>query len=174
MLLICDIDGTVANCSHRVQRIPDWDAFHDGMLDDQPIKAVIKGVLAIRNPGPVPCGLFFLTGRPERYRERTTLWIMRNMGLAEYDDYELLMRPDDDYSPDIEFKARTFEEAWKPGGGGPIDLWALRHDIGGCTGSGLDEQYIKDSAIFLEDRDRVVEMWRGKGYTCLQPREGEY
>lgn len=177
MLIICDIDGTVADCSHRVGLIPDWDAFHHEMVLDPPIKPVILGIRAmVDNPRPnsVPIGLFFLTGRPERYRSKTVEWIAMHMQLFQIDDYELLMRPDQDYSPDLEFKAYAFEQAWKPGGGGAIDLWAKSNDIVRFSGTGLDDQYIKDAAIFIEDRDRVVEMWRGKGYCCLQPREGEY
>jgi len=163
MLIICDIDGTVANCSHRISLIPDWDAFHEGMKDDPPIKPVIALVRALLM-AETPIGLFFLTGRPEKYRFATKVWIRDRMELFELDHYDLIMRPDDDYSPDVEFKARAFTHEFFHG--------SIRKRV--LHRVSLDEQYIKDNAVFLEDRDHVVEMWRGKGYCCLQPREGEY
>lgn len=43
---IFDIDGTIADCSHRLHFITgehkNWDAFYDACLDDAPINDVIK------------------------------------------------------------------------------------------------------------------------------------
>jgi len=164
MLLICDIDGTVANCSHRVQRIPDWDAFHEGMTDDQPFLPVVNLVLAaMLNPDTM---LVFLTGRPSKYRIPTEQWIKRECGLHPDDDYTLMMRPNDDWTPDVEMKARLLDAALEP--------WGCIQKWGEGLGYTITDAWMKRHAIFLEDRDKVVEMWRGKGYTCLQPREGEY
>jgi len=168
MLLICDIDGTIANCSHRVQRIPDWDAFHAGLADDQPILPVVNlaRTFAFSQRRAAATGLFFLTGRPHQYRIPTEQWIERECGLVTHDDYKLLMRPNDDWTPDVEMKSRLLDSALEP--------WGCIQQWGDSVGITITDAWMKRHAIFIEDRDRVVEMWRGKGYCCLQPREGEY
>ena len=172
MLLICDIDGTIANCSHRVQRIPDWDAFHEGMADDPPILPMVNlaRLFAFNQSGVgltrYCSGLFFLTGRPHQYRIPTEQWIERECGLHVGDDYQLLMRPNDDWTPDAEMKSRLLDSALEP--------WGCIQKWGEGLGLTITNEWLRRHAIFLEDRDRVVEMWRGRGYCCLQPKEGEY
>jgi len=58
----------------------------------------------------------------------------------------LYMRPDGDYSPDYEIKQRI-----------------------------LDEHIADKKVLFaVDDRDRVVEMWRSNNITCLQVQKGDY
>lgn len=173
MIIICDIDGTIADCSARVPLIPDWDAFHERMIDDPPIRPVVNALLRIAESqwpsaqkGVPPVGLFFLTGRPNKYRIPTQKWLADKCNLMVHDDYDLLMRPTDDYTPDHEMKPRLLKGAMEPWG--VVNAWGKRHDIT------VDDQYLKDAAIFIEDRDRVVAAWRGLGYCCLQPQEGAF
>jgi phosphoglycolate phosphatase-like HAD superfamily hydrolase len=58
----------------------------------------------------------------------------------------LLMRPGGDRTPDDELKARWFERDYRG----------------------------KDVLFALEDRERVVKMWREHGVTCLQVAEGDF
>ena len=179
MLIICDIDGTIADCSHRVPLIPDWDAFNGLMAEDEPILPVVNLILraaippateAVMSAYPFLCNpprrLAFLTGRPERYRPVTARWLLDHCNLAEHDDYDLIMRPDENYDSDVDLKPYLLGMSTEPGG--VLHDWAVRHELE------LDEDFMKSQAIFIDDRDRVVAMWRGKGYTCLQPQEGAY
>jgi len=157
MLIVCDIDGTIADCSHRVPLIPDWDAFNELMYLDDPIEPVIlllKHLLNVPYDSlcPPPVKLVFLTGRPERYRPVTARWLMDHCNLAEHDDYDLLMRPDDVFESDVLLKPKLLEEYVTPAG----------------------EELLAKQAIFIDDRDKVVAMWRGRGYCCLQPQEGAF
>lgn len=179
MLLFVDLDGTLANCSHRVPLIPDWDAFHERMVDDEPYQPLSRllGAIALRQWATAPregtkIGLFFQTGRPEKWRVKTQRWLAEVCDLIAEDDYKLMMRPDGDFSPDVECKWAMFERAI--GAGGHVHDFVRAegwHDPGESPGF-MD--WLKANSLFIEDRDRVVAMWRGKGFMCLQPQEGEY
>lgn len=95
--IIVDIDGTLANCSHRLHHLPNWDAFFGAMADDQPIWPVIELACVYYTEGwPV----ILCSGRPEKYRKVTEAW------LSTYDVmYSVLyMRPDGDHRPDTQVK----------------------------------------------------------------------
>jgi len=117
MFLLCDIDGTVADNSHRTPYIAgkpkNWDAFHDSakVMADLPITRalwVIKNRLL-----PLYGGKFiFLTGRPARLRGVTKAWLKTHgsIHIAESPAENaaghphLSMRPDNDYRSSVEFK----------------------------------------------------------------------
>tara|TARA_Y100000816_G_scaffold276701_1_gene246143 strand:+ start:1137 stop:1571 length:435 start_codon:yes stop_codon:yes gene_type:complete len=91
-IILCDIDGTVANNDHRqhfLEGKKDWDGFFSELSNDMPIIPIINLVNREHANGNE---IVFLTGRPERYRYSTTLW------LKEHFDFEfrLLMRKDND------------------------------------------------------------------------------
>lgn len=50
--------------------------------------------------------IIFLTGRPERYRYSTTLWLKENFDF----EFKLLMRKDSDYRNKLEVKEEIFNE----------------------------------------------------------------
>jgi len=91
-IILCDIDGTVANNDHRqnlLKEYQDWDIFFSELVNDEPIFKVIDLIkLNYKNGFKV----VFVTGRPERYRKMTSDW------LNNYFDFkiEILMRPDAD------------------------------------------------------------------------------
>ena len=87
-IILCDIDGTIANNDHRqhfLEGKKDWDGFFSELINDEPIFPIINKVIKEHDAGK---DIIFLTGRPERYRYSTTLW------LKEYFNFELkiLMR----------------------------------------------------------------------------------
>ena len=105
-IILCDIDGTVADNSHRqyfLEGKKDWDGFFSELTNDLPIHPIIDKINQEQADGKE---IVFLTGRPERYRYSTTLW------LKEYFDFEfrLLMREDNDQSNKIIVKDRIFQE----------------------------------------------------------------
>jgi FMN phosphatase YigB (HAD superfamily) len=147
MFVIFDIDGTIADCSHRVQyaQTKQWDEFHLRCMEDRVIVDVADLMieLSLRHD------IILLTGRPEKYRFMTERWI----DLCGLDGFynELIMRPDGDWSPDYQMK---------------ID--ALERKFG-------DKQAVLDNVwLVIDDRESVVEGLRNYGLTVLQPATGGY
>lgn len=150
-LIICDLDGTLADCTHRLHLVqkqdgtglkkkPDWDAFYAGVRGDRVNAPVMAVVGAMLDTGDV----IFCTGRPERCREDTEWWL-RRLGLTQH-DYTLLMRADGDYRAD----------------------YIVKQEL-------LDKYIDKDRVLFvLDDRQQVVDMWRRNGLPCFQVAPGNF
>lgn len=155
--VIFDIDGTLANISQRlhfIQKTPkDWKGFYCLMRLDQPIEPLcwLLGVLFERRKEVVECGngqlfeIFFVTGRPEKYRDETANWIMDNIPFAY--DFTLKMRKDKDHRSDFEIKEEFLKE-----------LQARGYQI----------------LFAVEDRQQCVDMYRRNGVMCLQCAEGNF
>ncbi|GAA2461112.1 hypothetical protein ACFPFX_19265 [Streptomyces mauvecolor] len=94
-LAVFDLDGTLADSSHRqrfLDRRPrDWDAFFAAAPADPPLA---EGVALCREAAG-DCEVVYLTGRPERCREDTLAWLAEQ-GLP---DGALHMRRNDDRRP---------------------------------------------------------------------------
>lgn len=147
MDILVDIDGTIADCSHRLHwittpnRKKDWDAFFAACHDDRPIMPVIAMVSCMRaHPGN---RLIFCSGRPERTREATRSWLRRHCLPME----PLYMRGDHDRRDDDILKREL--------------LARIRAD-------GFDP------VLAIDDRKRVVDMWRAEGLICAQVAAGEF
>jgi hypothetical protein len=88
--------------------------------------------------------IVFVSGRSERCRRETHHWLDKNLGC----NYSFLyMRPIGDFRPDEIVKAEIFDNEIAP-------WWNVRGVI--------------------DDRAKVVKMWRDKGLTCLQVAEGAF
>ncbi|MEU5403542.1 hypothetical protein ABZ348_30110 [Streptomyces sp. NPDC005963] len=74
-LAIFDLDGTLADSAHRqhfLERAPrDWDAFFAAAPDDPPLDEGVRLCLAAAEE----CEVVYLTGRPDRCREDTVVWL---------------------------------------------------------------------------------------------------
>ena len=104
-IVLCDIDGTVANNDHRqhfLEGKKDWDGFFSELINDVPISQIINEVNKHYTTGKK---IIFLTGRPERYRYSTTLWLKENFEF----EFELLMRKNNDYRNKLAIKNEIFE-----------------------------------------------------------------
>jgi predicted kinase len=89
--------------------------------------------------------LLFTSGREERYRPETTRWLASH-GFANGPNF-LFMRPTGDNRPDAVVKREIYE----------------REILG------------KYNVLFaLDDRNRIVELWRSLGLTCFQVAEGDF
>lgn len=119
MLVICDIDGTLADWSERskaagpmpdkkdkkvFQRWLDTVQSEESLANDVVIPQVLYTVHALLEQG---YEVVFLTGRSERFREVTTEWL-RNA--CRFTDFSLLMRSDDDWSSAAIFKESKIQE----------------------------------------------------------------
>lgn len=154
MILVCDLDGTVANNDHRQhfvreQSPKDWDSFHNPRLmqDDTPYpnaKTFFSRLLMLR-----PIHIVFLTGRPEKTRAVTSWWLYGhlNMNTIQEDDGQflrsapvlnhamLIMKSDNDYR-----KANLYKEQ------AVNRLLAAKKD---------------DTIVFIDDDERCYEtFWR--------------
>lgn len=153
MDVIVDIDGTLADCTHRLHHIrgdgskKNGPAFFDACGGDAPIKPVIDMVHSLRTgcPTAVPIGnrLIFCSGRPERTRAMTERWLLEQNFIRT----SLYMRADNDFREDSIIKREL--------------LAKIRAD-------GFDP------VLAIDDRSRVVKMWREEGLVCAQVADGDF
>ncbi len=106
-IIICDIDGTLADLTHRRHHVlgekKDWDSFFEAM-DTDPLRQSTKDILDSDEMDD--CTMVIVSGRPEKYRERTEDWLERH-GL---DGYPLIMREDHDKREDTIVKKEIFDK----------------------------------------------------------------
>ena len=105
-IVLCDIDGTIANNDHRQHYLEgkkDWEGFFSELSSDTPIYDVINMVKDLFTSGKE---IVFLTGRPKKYNYSTTLWLM------DYFDFEinLVMRKNNDYRNKLIIKKELVEQ----------------------------------------------------------------
>lgn len=133
-----DIDGTLADCSHRlhhIQAVPkDWRAFFAACGDDVPIPHIVGLARDLWGAGQP---IMYVSGRSDECRDLTVAWLARH-GLPEG---PLYMRKAGDYRADDIVKGELLDaiiaDGWVP-------------------------------TMAFDDRDRVVTMWRARGVPCAQ------
>ena len=106
-LIICDIDGTVANNEHRQHYLiqsNDWNSFFSALNKDMPFPKTISMIEEQHKGG---LKIVFLTGRPERLRQTTSQWLEKNLSFS---DFGLVMRKNKDFRNKIEVKKELFLE----------------------------------------------------------------
>lgn len=144
-VLICDIDGTIADLAHRrvyvITRPKNRKAFEAGIPDDKPIQHIIDTVESFYDMGWT---IIMCSGRGNQQRDATTEWLHKHD--VTYDD--LYMRAEKDYRPDDIVKGELLDQI-------------------------LADGYNKPSLV-LDDRDRVVAMWRKRGIPCVQVAPGDF
>lgn len=153
-----DIDGTLADLSHRlchIQKQPkDWDAFFDidAVLKDKPFLHICRLAKALRKAGEI---IVFCSGRPERLKLATAKWLYYHVTGDPLSDAldKLYMRPD------------TME------GGKPDhreDYVVKRELLRKIVWDGYTP------TMAFDDRDQVVKMWRDNGIPCAQVANGSF
>ena len=109
-IVLCDIDGTVANNDHRqhlLKEYKDWDLFFSKLDQDEPIEKIIKIVNEYAEQGFV---IYFLTGRPERYELKTRQWLEKFFKFQ----INLIMRKDGDMRDKLLIKHELFSDNFQP------------------------------------------------------------
>jgi phosphatidate phosphatase APP1 len=106
MMVIVDMDGTLADVTHRLHHIrgtrkKNWKRFFEAMDADPPSPVVAEWV---RNLSP-DYEVVIVSGRPEGYGDRTIAWLRRNRIPFSH----LLMRRDGDHRPDHIVKQEILE-----------------------------------------------------------------
>ncbi|PIK15172.1 HAD family acid phosphatase [Halobacteriovorax sp. JY17] len=142
--IIVDLDGTLANCDHRVHHVEktpkDWVAFNRDMGLDEINSWCAELVAAMEEKG---FKILLLTGRGEESRNQTEEWLEK----YQVPYTELYMRKAQDSREDSEIKREIFLDFIRP-------------------------EY--ETLFVVEDRLSVVEMWRKLNITCLQCDWGNF
>lgn len=152
--VIFDLDGTLADIEARRKKAmkPDksinWGSFFNpnNIVLDKPMEDVLELYHLIRLKAGYKVAIF--SGRSDITEEATIAWFKyHNIIPPEI----LKMRKDGDYTPDQDLKKQWMEEL-------------------------LEEEMItkNDIAFTVDDRNKVVKMWRNEGLTCLQVAEGDF
>lgn len=147
MLVIFDLDGTIADCQHRMHYIKPnppidpvtgkkikrrYDLFHHACVDDgviEPVAYFYRKFVADPDVTVV-----VLSGRDAATYDKTVDWFSRN-DLPMPD--ELLLKSGDQHTPDVEQKRVHADR--------------------------LERKYGKPISMVFEDRQRVVAMWKARG-----------
>jgi uncharacterized HAD superfamily protein len=139
--VIVDIDGTLADVSHRLHHIrgkrKKWQKFFALMSEDKPVKEVIDKVAELAKTH----NIYIVSGRPEDYRAITEEWL----DLHEVPYNALYMREAEDHRPDDIVKQEILDKHF-------------------------DSGRIK---LVIEDRPRVIRMWKKNGLNVLEVGTGE-
>jgi hypothetical protein len=145
--IICDIDGTVADTTHRDHILkddegkpfayPDYDAYTALCPKDKPIHPVI----ALIEQMSEWYNITWVTARSEKYYHLTHAWLGINVYV--YRGAELYMRRDGDHRHDWEIKRDIYRQRF------------------------ADRKVL----LVLDDRRGCVDMWRSLRLTCLQPKD---
>lgn len=143
--VIFDLDGTLADCRHRLPHIKNgnnnWAAFFDAMTQDTPNTYVVHLAKLLRvavsqESERCPPEIVICSGRPDSHAAQTVHWL--NTNNVPYD--RLLMRKTGDYRPDTIVKKQMLETLW-----------------------------VEDYRVLfaVDDRPDVIEMWRSNGVPCF-------
>jgi FMN phosphatase YigB (HAD superfamily) len=144
MLIVFDIDGTLANIEHRLDYVrckpKNWRAFDAGIPNDrvnEPVAEIFWSMVARHD-------IILASGRNERSRQATEDWLEANC-LIGYE--KLYMRKADDFRSDDIVKLEILDE--------------------------IIADYGKKPDMVFDDRPRVVRAWRSQGIFVFNVYQGE-
>lgn len=142
-IILCDIDGTIADLTHRLHHIKgdvrDWDHFFAGVMDDGFKNEVWENVVADAEENSAV--IIFLSGRSDICRADTEMWLEENTGIEQP---IVLMRQSWDRRPDTDVKSDIFN-------------WHFK-------GYNIIRVY--------DDRPRLVRMWKDMGLSVVDCGDG--
>lgn len=142
--IIIDLDGTLSDTSQRIHHLKAERPNWKAFFSGIEQDEVNRAVEGVYKMAIAgEYTVLFVSGRPENYRLPSETWL-KNHGFTDY--FALFMRSVQDQSPDFEVKAKIYDRYIKP--------------------------YF-DILFTIDDRPRVVEMWRQKGLVCFQLEAAE-
>lgn len=168
MRIVFDLDGTLADATHREHFIngetKDWDAFFEACDGDRPIRHTLH---VLRSLAVMPGNVVEIwSGRGEgagkSVRRKTLAWLRQHAGIVVWYKGDgltedppawgctvglLQMRQHGDHTPDHELKRNWLFKKWQSSQ--PVDM-------------------------AFDDRDKVVAMWREAGVPCFQVAPGDF
>ena len=146
MLVVFDIDGTLANIEHRLDYVrskpKNWKAFDAGIPNDKVNRFVAEAFHSLKAAGNE---IIFASGRNERSRDATMKWLQDN----RFWNYtaKLYMRKADDFRSDDIVKREILDD--------------------------IIADYGRKPDMVFDDRPRVVRMWREEGIFVFNVYKGE-
>lgn len=145
MLVVFDLDGTLANIEHRLSYVrskpKNWKAFEAGIPHDAVNQAVAEVFHSLKRTGNT---IIFASGRNETSRDATMKWLMDN-DLWNH-SAKLYMRKAEDYRSDVIVKREILDD--------------IVADFG------------KMPDMVFDDRPGVVRMWREEGIFVFDVYQG--
>jgi hypothetical protein len=137
-VVLVDIDHTISAAWHRDHMIgaTSWDEYHEKAIHDDPIDDIVDLIWCLRDS---KYDVVAITSRPEKWRKLTIDWLVDNAINID----ELLMRPDDDFTPSPESK---------------LNLAKSRFPT------------FENILFLLEDRQDICDVFEKEGITVLQVR----
>lgn len=163
--VIFDLDGTLADIEIRRKKSikpngkMDWDIFFhpDNIKYDKPIPAIVNLIQTYEDKA---YKIVIFSGRNDRSWNETIAWLKR----YEIPFDLLVMRPD-------KFKSKSSPVA--DGNPATGDMRFMPDEI--LKKKMLDEFVDIDDVLFVvDDRQKVVDMWRDLGLVVLQPAPGNF
>ena len=154
MLIVFDLDGTLADCSHRQKYVngelgkKDWKTFFSLIPYDSPIDP-IRQILDLfysqfKSIGGETNTALICTARPSDYLSPTVQWLAYHR--IRYD--KIYFRKSGDHRDDTIVKREMLNQIIK--------------------------DYGKKPDLVFDDRKRVVDMWRENGIQCCQVAPGDF
>jgi phosphoglycolate phosphatase-like HAD superfamily hydrolase len=146
--IIFDIDGTVANLTHRLhfitQKPKNWPRFKANIVFDTPIGPIVHVCQALNYCGGMSGpDIIFCSGRSYDQFDVTCDWIEQHIGIKKP---ILFMRAERDYRDDVIVKRELLTQIRKT----------------------------YNPILVFDDRQRVVDMWRSEGLICCQVARGDF
>lgn len=164
-VLFCDVDGTVADLTHRrlAAEAADpkykWPVFRKNMDADKPIQHVIDAVIELKSAGWT---VVMMTARSAIDLDVTEDWLERH-GIT-YDAIYIRddwLREEDGVTIKLSRRGKPMPDARK-------DNIVKTELLAKARADGYDP------TLVFDDRDQVVEMWRDHGIMCVQTAEGNF
>jgi hypothetical protein len=163
--VIFDLDGTLANIDVRRKLATkpngkmDWDVFFDAanISLDLPNETVIKMAQLFAENG---FNIVIFSGRNDRSFHTTKSWLSRH----KVPFHKLVMRPD---------KFLNWGDKIAEGNIATQDMRFMPDEI---LKKHMLDLFVDINEVFLvvDDRDKVVKMWRSMGLTVFQVAEGDF
>lgn len=176
-VVVFDLDGTLADCSHRLKYInksagkPDWRAFFAHVLEDKPIETVCEWARAVVEE---TCGCGWPTTLHPAELEAAGLRGPCYPIHAGLPGYRLII------VSGRSSECREDTERWLRENRIPYSELHMRVEGDYRADDIVKEEILHnqlaglDIAFVVDDRNRVVEMWRRNGLTCYQVAEGDF
>ena len=178
-IIICDIDGTIANLQHRLHFIknpdgtkkkkPDWDSFHKACVDDTPYDDVIEILCSLVEPVGNWAGreVYFFSGRNASVRRETIEWLEKHVPITKVRwarPYSDEVRNDPDYDPRFPYdRGEWFNHLLMRSEGDRRPDKIIKLEMAERAGLTPD-----NVLCILDDRQSVVDMWRENGFRVMQ------
>lgn len=140
-LIVFDIDGTIADCTHRLHYIEkkpkNWNVFFSSAKNDLPILPMVDLLMQLADNNRsefIANTIVLATGRPEYLRNDTTEWIRKHIGHGYID--RIYMRGNTDYRSDDVVKVELAQR--------------------------IEKDYNSKIWMWFDDRERVIQALRNE------------